>query len=72
MSKELNILERVLPKQLLYKTAYSPLFDCYVGIIAAWKLENGTWIFMCNSDYKDNVTLHNHLFTEAELERFVL
>ena len=72
MSKEMNILERVIPKQLLYKTAYSPLFKVYVGIVAAWKLDNGTWIFMCNSDYQSDVTLHNHLFTESELTKFVL
>lgn len=56
-------------KQQLYKTAYSPLFDCFVGIEHAHKDDLGSWIFRC---FNKEAGLEGHLFREHELQRFCL
>lgn len=56
-------------KQKLYKTAWSPLFECYVSIVHAHQDSDGRWIFTCNNKEHG---LNNHLFRESELDNFVL
>jgi len=65
------------PKQTLYKTAYSPMYDCFVSINHAHQDDLGQWIYTCSSDYKDpkkpyRLTLTNVLFRECELARITL
>lgn len=59
----------IKPKQQLYKTAYSELFECYVVIDSAYQTDDGRWIYTCHNRDEG---LKNHLFTEDELTRFCL
>lgn len=56
-------------KQTLYKTAYSPLFECYVSITRVYDDEDGQVIFVGESQAAG---LKDHLFREHELEKFCL
>lgn len=58
-----------MDKRFLYKTAYSPLFQCFVGIQKAHTDVDGNFIFTCQNEKEG---LSNHLFRETELERFCL
>lgn len=62
----------ILPKQKLYKTAFSPQFDVFVGITHAHQDVDGRWIYTCESSYNPDVILKDHLFREEELERLCL
>lgn len=55
-------------KEMLYKTAYSPLYKCYVGITHAYKDCNDKWIF--EARLEDGCDLI--LFRKEELIDFVL
>ncbi len=57
------------PKEEMYTTAYSPLFECFVKIDKARKDDRGEWIFHCSNEEKG---LSNHLFRKCELERFTI
>lgn len=56
-------------KQTLYKTAFSPLFNCYITIVHAYQDTSERWIFVGNNKKEE---LHNHLFREDELVKFCL
>ena len=62
------------PKQTLYKTAYSPLYECFVGIDHAHQDVNDQWIFTCHLvDSPPDAPIGDCvLFREYELERFCL
>ena len=59
------------PKQTFYKTAYSPLFNVFVEITAAWTDQDNKWIFQCNSNYT-KTRLNNCMFREHELNKYCL
>lgn len=56
-------------KQALYKTAYSPLFECYVRLVRVYDDEDGVPIFVGENEERG---LSNHLFRESELTDFCL
>jgi hypothetical protein len=58
-------------KELLYKTAFSPLFKIYVTINEAFQDSDGRWIYTCSSDYTHE-KLDHVLFTGAELTHLSL
>ena len=58
-----------IEKETLYKTAYSPLFECYVQIIKVRKDCRGEWLFHCENIEEG---LMNHLFRKSELSNFCL
>lgn len=58
-------------KETLYRTAYSPLFECFVAIDYAHQDEHGRWIYTCHFKH-EGVEISKHLFSENELKRFVL
>jgi hypothetical protein len=62
----------ILPKQKLYKTAFSPMYNVFVGIDHAHQDVDGRWIYTCESSYNPDVILKDHLFREEELERLCL
>lgn len=56
-------------KQKRYKTAYSPLFACYVTITHVYDDADGDVIFVGENKTRG---IENHLFREHELEKFCL
>ena len=62
----------IQPKQKLYKTAFTPLFDVFVSISHAHQDVDGRWIYTCQSRYDSDAILTDHLFREEELERLCL
>ena len=56
-------------KETLYKTAYSPLFECYVAIVSAHQDSDGEWIFCCENVFEG---IRQHLFRKSELINFCL
>lgn len=58
-----------LPREKLYRMAWSPLFNCYVGIDHAWQDDRGEWIFRCSNEGEG---LKDHLFRAHELTKFCL
>jgi len=65
---------KVTPKQELYKTAFSPIYNCFVGIIHAHQDSLGEWIYTCRLENSpaDAPVGNGILFRECELERFCL
>ena len=63
------VTEMTIEKETLYKTAYSPLFDCYVAIIKARKDDKGEWIFHCKNTDEG---LIDQMFRKSELINFCL
>lgn len=59
-----------LPKQKLYKTAFSPAYNVFVSINEAEQIE-GHWVYTCSSWYGEE-TLDRVKFREDALERFCL
>lgn len=62
-----------LPKQKIYKTAYSKVFDCYVKITHAY-IQNdgygyGRWLFYVTNEKKE---IYNNIHSENELKNFCL
>jgi len=57
------------PKEKLYRTAFSPLFDCFVSIDHSWQDDRGEWIFKCLNKSEGLV---GHLFRTCELTKFCL
>lgn len=52
----------------MYKTAYSPLDECYVGIVRVWPDIEGRPLLLCRlADSTDRLIL----FREEELSQFV-
>ncbi len=62
------------PKQTLYKTAYSLVYKCFVGILHAHQDVHGRWIYTCRLENSPrNAPIGDCiLFRECELERFCL
>lgn len=60
-------MERI-EKLRLYKTAWSPVFSCYVGIVRVYLDENGADILLCKLAYTDQL----HVFRANELTSYVL
>ncbi len=58
------------PKQQLYTTAYSLLFETFVAIQRAFTDDRGEWIFVCDGEAGSGI--NEHLFREIELIRFCL
>lgn len=56
-------------KQKLYKTAYSPLFKCYVNLLRVYDDAHGIAVFV-GENKKHGLT--DHLFRENELTEFCL
>jgi len=59
------------PKQFLYKTAFSPQFNCFVAIDRVWQDFSGEWIYSC-SFKDDGVLFEDYLFRGSDLTNFVL
>lgn len=57
------------PIQQMYKTVYSPLYDCILSIERTYKDDNGDWIFVCT---RNAYGIKECLFRELELKNFVL
>lgn len=55
--------------EMLYTSAFSPLFNCFVKINRAHKDANGELIYVCTNV---EAGLVNHLFRGYELTRFTL
>jgi hypothetical protein len=61
-----------IDKRKRYKTAYSHMFNCTIGIKRAW-CNDGLWVFTCFKDYGDiREQFKDYLFTEDELSNFTL
>lgn len=56
-------------KRYLYKTAYSPLFEEYVGIVGVFQDVNGEFLF---TGYLASEKSKEILFRESELDQFCL
>lgn len=48
----------IKPKQKLYKTAYSLVQECFVGIEHAYQDVDGRWIYQCTSPNWEGYVLH--------------
>jgi len=59
----------MLEKKRLYKTAYSTVHNCYVGITHAYCDVDGSWIFVCSNSSNG---IENVLHRESELTNFCL
>ena len=57
------------PKEKLYRTAYSPMYECYVALTRAFTDDRGEWIFV---GVNSKQGINDHLFRKCELERFCL
>lgn len=55
-------------KRYLYKTAFSPMYNTYVGIKHTWQDSNGQFLFQCRVCDHDGLVL----FRECELRCFIL
>ena len=64
--------KEIVPKQKLYKTAFSTEFNVYVSLRDAQQNDDGTWTYWGSSFYNPDVQLDRHEFHESELEMFVL
>lgn len=60
---------KITRKQSLYKTAFSPLFNCYITIVRSHQDSDGRW-FYAGTNKKEG--LEDQLFRENELEKFCL
>jgi hypothetical protein len=60
-----------IPKQKLYKTAFSPAYQVFVSIDEAHQGHDGKWIYTCSSSYGEE-KLDRVMFQEAALERLCL
>ncbi len=64
----------IMPKEKLYKTAYSHLYEVYVSIDSAHQDSDGAWIYKCSSNYSDDADrrFEGCLFRTNELDSFCL
>ena len=53
----------------MYRTAYSPLYQCYVSIVRCHQDVDGNWIFCCGNREQ---AIDDVLFRETELTNFCL
>lgn len=61
-------MEPSIEKLRLYKTAWSPVFNCFVAILRVYTDENGAPILECRLHPSNNVIL----FRASELTDYVL
>jgi hypothetical protein len=63
----------MIPKEKLYKTAYSPFHKNFVALVGAHQDDRGGWIFVGKvTDSETGTVYERWLFRTHELERFVL
>lgn len=54
-----------LPIEIEYRTAYAPMYECYVRLTHAYTDDRGEWIFV-GVNSAEGIT--GHLFRKCELE----
>lgn len=57
------------PKETLYKTAYSPMYERYTKIKGAFQNQLGNWIFICEFNNDEQTECW---FSKEELTNFCL
>jgi hypothetical protein len=61
------MFDNIPKKETLYKTAFSPMHQMYLGIKSSWIDTDGQWIFKGKLENGEE-----HFFRKNELENFVL